>query len=59
MARRSCSRKPDGHAVVGGEEDDFSAVGDFGGDEFVVFIDADGDDAAGHDVGEIFEWRPF
>ena len=45
----------DGHAVVGGEEDDLLAVGDAGGDELVVLVDADGDDAAGHDVGEVLE----
>ena len=45
----------DGEAVVGGEEDDLLAVGDFGGDELVVLVDVDGDDAAGHDVREVFE----
>ena len=45
----------DGHAVVGGEEDDLVAVGDAGGDELVVLVDADGDDAAGLDVGEVLE----
>ena len=45
----------DGHAVVGGEEDDLLAVGDAGGDELVVLVDVDGDDAAGHDVGEVLE----
>ena len=38
-----------------GEEDDLRAVGDAGGDELVVLVDADGDDAAGHDVGEVLE----
>ena len=45
----------DGHAVVGGEEDDLMAVGDAGGDELVVLVDADGDDAAGLNVGEVLE----
>ena len=45
----------DGHAVVGGEEDDLLAVGDAGGDELVVLLDVDGDDAARHDVGEVLE----
>ena len=49
----------DGHAVVGGEEDDLLAVGDLGGDELVVLVDADGDDAAGHDVGEVPEGGLF
>ncbi len=35
------------------------AVGDAGGDQLVVFIDADGDDAARHDVGEVLERRLF
>jgi len=30
-------------------------VGDAGGDELVVLVDVDGDDSAGHDVGEVFE----
>ncbi len=47
----------DGHAVVRGEEDDLLAVGDAGADELVVFVDADGDDAARHDVGEVLERR--
>ena len=47
----------DGHAVVGGEEDDLLAVGEVGGDQLVVFVDGDGDDAAGHDVGEVLERR--
>ena len=55
MARRSLLVEADGHAVVGGEEDDLLAVGDAGGDELVVLVDADGDDAAGHDVGEVLE----
>ncbi len=33
------------------------AVGDAGGDELVVLVDADGDDAAGHDVGEVLAAR--
>ena len=45
----------DGHAIVGGEEDDLIAVGDAGGDELVVLLDVDGDDAARHDVGEVLE----
>ena len=45
----------DGHAVVGGEEDDLLAVGGAGLDELVVLVDVDGDDAAGHDVGEVLE----
>ena len=40
---------------MGGEEDDLLAVGDAGGDELVVLLDVDGDDAAGHDVGEVLE----
>ncbi len=40
---------------MGGEEDDLLAVGDAGGDELVVLVDADGDDAAGLDVGEVLE----
>ena len=40
----------DGHAVMGGEEDDVLAVGDAGGDELVILVDVDGDDAAAHDV---------
>ena len=40
-----------------GEEDDLLAVGDAGADEFVVLVDADGDDAARHDVGEVLERR--
>ena len=40
---------------MGGEEDDLLAVGDLGGDELVVLVDVDGDDAAGHDVREVFE----
>ena len=55
MGRRSLLVEADGHAVVGGEEDDLLAVGDAGGDELVVLVDADGDDAAGHDVGEVLE----
>ena len=43
----------DGHAVVGGEEDDLLAIGDAGDDELVVLLDVDGDDAARHDVGEV------
>ena len=43
----------DGHAVVGGEEDDLLAIGDAGADELVVLLDVDGDDAAAHDVGEV------
>ena len=31
------------------------AVGDARGDQFVVLVDADGDDAARHDVGEVLE----
>ena len=31
------------------------AVGDAGLDQFIVLVDADGDDAAGHDIGEVFE----
>ncbi len=45
----------DGLAVVGGEEDDLLTVGDARGDELVVLLDVDGDDAAGHDVGEVLE----
>jgi hypothetical protein len=45
----------DGHAVVGGEEDDLLAVGDAGGDELVVLLDVDGDDAARHHVGEVLQ----
>ena len=45
----------DGHAVVGGEEDDLLAVGGAGLDELVVLVDVDGDDAARHDVGEVLE----
>ena len=40
---------------MGGEEDDLLAVGDAGGDQLVVLVDADGDDAARHDVGEVLE----
>ncbi len=40
---------------MGGEEDDLVAVGDAGGDELVVLVDVDGDDAAGHDVREVAE----
>jgi len=32
--------------VVRGEEDDLVAVGDANTDQFIVFVDADGDDAA-------------
>ena len=45
----------DGHAEVRGEEDDLRAIGDAGGDQLVVGIDADGDDAARHDVREVLE----
>ena len=34
-----------------------AAVGDARLDQFVVLVDADGDDAAGHDVGEVLERR--
>ncbi len=40
---------------MGGDEDDLLAVGDAGDDELVVLLDIDGDDAAGHDVGEVLE----
>ena len=49
--------KADGQALMRGEEDDLLAVGERSADQFVVFVDADGDDAARHDVGEIFERR--
>src|ERR1700685_2679170 len=45
----------DGHAFVGGDEDDLVAVGDTGGDELVSFFDVDGVDAAGADVHELAE----
>ena len=40
---------------MGGEEDDVCAGGDAGGDELVVLVYVDGDDAAGHDVREVLE----
>ena len=47
--------KADSHAEVGGEEDQLRAVSDAGDDELIVLVNADGDDAAGHDVGEVPE----
>ena len=47
----------DGHALARGEEDGLFAVGDAGGDQIVVFVDGDGDDAARHDIGEVLEGR--
>ena len=38
-----------------GEEDDLVAVGHARGDELVVLVDADGNDAARHDVREVLE----
>ena len=55
MGRKSVLIEPDSLAVVGGEEDDLLAVGDAGDDKLVVLLDVDGDDAAGHDVGEVLE----
>ena len=37
--------KADGHAFMGGEEDDLIAVGDAGGDQFVAVFNGDGIDA--------------
>ena len=45
----------DGHSLARGEEDGLLAVGEAGGNQVVVFFDGDGDDAARHDVGEVFE----
>jgi hypothetical protein len=45
----------DSHAQVRGEEDNLAAVGDAGGDQFIVLVDADGDDATSHDVAEVLE----
>ena len=45
----------DRHAEVRGEENNLRAIGDAGGDELIFLIDANGNDAAGHDVGEILE----
>ena len=45
--------KTDGLAVVRSQEDDLIAVGEGGTDQFVVLVDADGDDAARHHVGEV------
>ena len=39
------------------EEDGLLAVGESGGDQVVVLVDGDGDDAARHDVGEVLERR--
>ena len=50
------SSEADGHCrLAGGEKDDVIAGGDADGDEFVVLVNVDGDDAAGHDVGEVDE----
>ena len=49
--------KADRHAQVRGEKDDLAAVGDARLDQLVVFVDADGDNAARHDVGEVLERR--
>ena len=49
----------DGHAFVGGQEDNLIAVGDAGGDEFVALFDADGVDAVGTDVHEFTEFGFF
>ena len=40
-----------------GEEDDLVAVGAVGSDKLILFVDADGDDAARHDVAEVLERR--
>jgi hypothetical protein len=40
---------------VRGEENNLRAIRDTGGDELIFLIDANGDDAARHDVGEVFQ----
>src|SRR6185437_9876707 len=45
----------DAHAFLRGQEDDLVAVGHAGVHQFVIFINADGDDAARHHVAEVLE----
>src|SRR5512146_2708932 len=47
----------DGLAFVRGQEDDLVAVGHAGVHQFVVLINADGDNAARHHVAEVLERR--
>ena len=49
----------DGHAFVGGDENDLVAVGDAGGYQFVSVFDVDGVDAVGADVHELAEFGFF
>ncbi len=43
--------------VVAGEEDHLLAVGELGADQFVIFVEIDGDDAGGPRIGEFRELR--
>src|SRR6202158_1417522 len=47
----------DGHAFVRGQEDDLIAVGDAGGDQFIVLFNGDGVDAVGAHVHELAQFR--
>src|SRR5262249_43045513 len=46
-----------GHAFVRGQKHDAVPIGDAGGNQFIVFLDADGDDAARHDITEVLQRR--
>ena len=56
MERTSFFVEADGLAVMRRQEDDLLAIGEADGDQFVSLLDVDGDDAARHHVGEIFEF---
>ena len=43
------------HPLMRSQEDDLFAVGNAGADQLIIFIDADGDDAARHYVGKILQ----
>ena len=55
MGRRSCSLKRMAMPSWVARKMTCSPSVMLGGDELVVLVDADGDDAAGHDVGEVLE----
>src|ERR1700678_2610198 len=44
-----------GHARVGGEKDDLVAIGAASANQLVIVVDADGNNAARHDIGKVLE----